>query len=207
MSNKKIESLTSSQLVPIDVREKDFQKLMNIYEMAMIQVKEDLEGVQNSLNNFYQYDVISNISCRVKTPDSIIKKMKKKQYNLNYKSLIENIDDIAGIRIVCLFKNDIPKVIEIIREDPNLEILEEKDYIKYPKKVGIQDIILLHKHQSILVMLLPMLRQRFKLEQWQWTFGQVQSTRLNIKQNKDFLKQILKKWLDMPKLLINLMIE
>ena len=122
--------------MPIDVKENDFQKLMNIYEMAMNKVKNDLEDVKKSLNNFYQYDVINNINCRIKTPDSIIKKMKRKQYGLNYKNLIENINDIAGIRIVCPFKSDIQKVVEIIEEDPNLEILEEKDYIKAHKKSG-----------------------------------------------------------------------
>lgn len=128
--------LTSNQLVPIDVKEKDFHKLMNIYEMAMVQVKNDLEDVKNCLNNFYDYDVINNINCRIKTPESIIKKMKKKQYNLNYKSLIENVNDIAGIRVVCPFKSDIPKVVEIIEENPHIDIIEEKDYISYPKKSG-----------------------------------------------------------------------
>lgn len=134
--NNDIESLTTNQLIPIDVKEQDFQKLMSIYEMAMLQVKDDLEGVKTNLNEFYQYDVINNINCRIKTPDSIIKKMEKKQYNLNYKNLIENIDDVAGIRIVCPFKSDIPKVVEIIEEDPNLEVIEEKDYISAPKKSG-----------------------------------------------------------------------
>lgn len=104
--------------------------------MAMVQVKDDLETVKTSLKNFYEYDVINNINCRIKTPDSIINKMKRKQYNLNYKSLIENVNDIAGIRVVCPFKSDIPKVIEVIEENPNLEILEEKDYINSPKKSG-----------------------------------------------------------------------
>lgn len=129
-------SLTPNQLIPIDVKEQDFQKLMNIYQMAMVQVKDNLEEVKTNLNSYYNYDVINNINCRIKTPDSIINKMKKKQYSLNYKNLIENIDDIAGIRIVCPFKNDIQKVVEIIQEDPNLEILQEKDYIHNPKKSG-----------------------------------------------------------------------
>ena len=62
--------------------------------------------------------------------------MKRKQYDLNYKNLIENVDDIAGIRVVCPFKSDIPKVVEILEENPNLEILQKKDYITKPKKSG-----------------------------------------------------------------------
>ncbi len=128
--------MTNNQLVPIDVKEKEFKKIMNIYEMAMVQVKKDLEDVKVGLRDYYDYDVINNINCRIKTPESIINKMTKKNYNLNYKNLIENINDIAGIRVVCPFKNDIPKVIEIIEENPNLEIIEKKDYLNSPKKSG-----------------------------------------------------------------------
>lgn len=128
--------ITSNQLVPINVKEQEFQKIMRIYEMAMEQVKHNLKDVQDDLSNFYQYDVINNINCRIKTPNSIIKKMKRKHYDLNYKNLIENVEDIAGIRVVCPFKSDITKVVEIIKENPNLEILQEKDYISSPKKSG-----------------------------------------------------------------------
>lgn len=131
-----VPTLASNQLVPINVKEQEFQKIMRIYEMAMVQVRDDLEDIKNNLSNNYQYDVINNINCRIKTPDSIIKKMKRKQYDLNYKNLIENVDDIAGIRVVCPFKSDIPKVVEILEENPNLEILQKKDYITKPKKSG-----------------------------------------------------------------------
>ena len=131
-----VPTLTSNQLVPINVKEQEFQKIMRIYEMAMVQVRDDLEDIKDNLSNNYQYDVINNINCRIKTPDSIIKKMKRKQFDLNYKNLIENVDDIAGIRVVCPFKSDIPKVVEILEENPNLEILQKKDYITKPKKSG-----------------------------------------------------------------------
>ena len=131
-----VPTLASNQLVPINVKEQEFQKIMRIYEMAMVQVRDDLEDIKDNLCNSYQYDVINNINCRIKTPDSIIKKMKRKQYDLNYKNLIENVDDIAGIRVVCPFKSDIPKVVKILEENPNLEILQKKDYITKPKKSG-----------------------------------------------------------------------
>ena len=62
--------------------------------------------------------------------------MKRKQYDLNYKNLIENVEDIAGIRVVCPFKSDINKVVDLLEKDPNLEILQRKDYISKPKKSG-----------------------------------------------------------------------
>ena len=109
---------------------------MLIYEKAMTQAKEELEGFKASLKEIYNYDVISNIESRIKTPDSIVKKMKKKNYDLNYEELIRNINDVAGIRIVCPFKTDIFKIKEIIEKNSNLEVLEIKDYVNTPKKSG-----------------------------------------------------------------------
>ena len=136
MENKTQENLKLLSLVPIDVQEKKFQTLMLIYEKAMIQAKEELEGFIASLYVFYKYDVISNIESRIKTPDSIVKKMKKKNYDLNYEELIKNINDVAGIRIICPFKTDIFKIKEVIERNSNLEILELKDYVNTPKKSG-----------------------------------------------------------------------
>lgn len=136
MEKQNQENLKLLSLVPIDVQEKKFQTLMLIYEKAMIQSKEELEGFKASLKEIYNYDVISNIESRIKTPDSIVKKMKKKNYDLNYEELIKNINDVAGIRIVCPFKTDIFKIKEVIEKNSNLEILEVKDYVNTPKKSG-----------------------------------------------------------------------
>ena len=136
MENKTQENLKLLSLVPIDVQEKKFQTLMLIYEKAMIQAKEELEGFKTNLKEIYNYDVISNIESRIKTPDSIVKKMKKKNYDLNYEELIRNINDVAGIRIVCPFKTDIFKIKNVIEKNSNLEILEVKDYVNTPKKSG-----------------------------------------------------------------------
>ena len=136
MEKQNQENLKLLSLVPIDVQEKKFQTLMLIYEKAMIQAKEELEGFKTNLKEIYNYDVISNIESRIKTPDSIVKKMKKKNYDLNYEELIKNINDVAGIRIVCPFKTDIFKIKEVIEKNSNLEILEVKDYVNTPKKSG-----------------------------------------------------------------------
>lgn len=143
INESKKESLNILSLVPVDVEEKKFKTLMLIYEKAMVQVKEELEGFKISLKEFYNYDVINNIDCRIKTPDSIVNKMKKKNYDLNYKELISNVNDVAGIRIVCPFKTDVQKIRDIIEKNSNIEIIEVKDYINKPKKSGYSGIHLI----------------------------------------------------------------
>ncbi len=139
MSNELKESSTAIsglQMIPIDIKQQEFKKLMSIYEKALDKTKDELEEIQTSLNKVYKYNVINNIECRIKTPDSIINKMKRKNYELNYKALISNINDIAGIRIVCPFKTDIPKIKEVIEKSSAIDVLEVKDYMNAPKKSG-----------------------------------------------------------------------
>ena len=72
----------------------------------------------------------------MKRTDSIINKMKKKGYELTYKEMIEKINDIAGVRIICQLKDDIFKIRELIEKIPGVVIDKEKDYVTYPKESG-----------------------------------------------------------------------
>lgn len=118
------------------MQNKDFEKLMGIYDQARGQLTFQLEMLKEALKQYCKYDVINNITSRIKSPESIINKMKKKNYDINYQNLIENINDIAGIRVICTFKDDIERVKQLIRRMQTIEILNEKDYIKKPKKSG-----------------------------------------------------------------------
>lgn len=123
-------------LMPINIKDREFARFIEIYKCANEKLLEKLSDIKNEINETYGYDIISNITSRIKTPQSIINKMKKKHYEINYKNLVQNIDDIAGIRIICPFQNDIFAVKNIIEEMENVRVIEEKDYIEHPKKSG-----------------------------------------------------------------------
>ncbi|MCI9177138.1 MAG: GTP pyrophosphokinase family protein [Clostridia bacterium] len=109
---------------------------MNIYQKAQNQVLEELIKIKEAINKIYGYEAIHSIASRIKTPNSIVRKMKKKNYSLTYKNLIEKINDIAGIRIICPLKNDIYHVVDIIEQMPNIKIIKKKDYVSKPKESG-----------------------------------------------------------------------
>lgn len=122
--------------MPIDLKAKEFNIIMSIYDKAKDQVLQELIQIKEKFKELYGYDIINNITSRLKAPNSIINKMKKKKYKLNYKNLVENINDIAGIRVICPLKDDIYKVIDVIDKIPNIKILKCKNYMKKPKKSG-----------------------------------------------------------------------
>ena len=114
----------------------NFEKLMIIYGVALEKVRGILLTLQEKTNKNSEYDVITNVFCRIKSPDSIIDKMIKKGYPLTYESLVENINDIAGLRIVCVSEKDAYKIAKEISKIEEINIIKKKDYIKKPKKSG-----------------------------------------------------------------------
>ena len=120
------------------VEEKDvtFQKLMFIYKMAIKELETKIDIFKQEFKTFYDYDLVDHVNTRIKSPKSIIQKMKKKECKLTYKDMIENINDIAGIRVVCPLQKDIYSIKNLIQNVPGIETLKEKDYITHPKESG-----------------------------------------------------------------------
>ena len=92
---------------------------------------------------YKEINLIDHVKYRIKSPKSIINKKKKKNYELNYNELIEKVNDIAGIRIVCPFQENVYIVRELLHENSNIRILNEKDYIQSPKKSGYSSLHLI----------------------------------------------------------------
>lgn len=143
MKNKKQESRNLVEMKnfldynkKINKEDNTFQKLMIIYKMAIKELNTKVEIIKEEYKLFYNYDLIDHINFRIKEPDSIIKKMKNKECKLTYKEMIENINDIAGIRIVCLLKKDIFSIKNLLQKLPGVRTIKEKDYVTNPKKSG-----------------------------------------------------------------------
>lgn len=114
----------------------EFEKIMNLYEKGMNQLVEEFNKIKELLNMYYRENTVINVSSRLKSLESITSKMKKKGYKLEVNTMIEKIHDIAGIRIVCNYKDDIYIIKDIISNMKNVKIIKEKDYIKNVKKSG-----------------------------------------------------------------------
>ena len=131
-----IENFLENKEQALDVREELFDKLMFFYKSALAQLTTQMNILKDEFKVMYNYDLIDHIDTRIKEPKSIIKKMEKKQYEKTYINLIEKINDIAGMRIVCTIKDDIFFIKELIKKTPEINVLKEKDYITNPKASG-----------------------------------------------------------------------
>ena len=117
--------------------EKDsFETAMFIYQSALIQMNSRVEVLNRELNHVYSYNPIEYVKTRLKTPESIMKKLKKNGHQVSIDDMVENVNDIAGLRITCSFFTEIYFVADMIARQDNLSVLSIKDYISRPKESG-----------------------------------------------------------------------
>ena len=117
--------------------EKDaFATVMFVYQSALIQMRSRIDVLNNELSQVYSYNPIEYVKTRLKTPESIMQKLRKQGHSFNVNDLIEYIHDIAGIRITCSFFSEVYFLSDMIAKQDNLEVLSIKDYIKNPKESG-----------------------------------------------------------------------
>ena len=110
--------------------------VMLLYESAIKKFRTKVEILNDEFQQVHQYNPIEYIKTRVKTPESIVKKLKKNGYDISIPNMIEHCNDIAGVRIVCSFTSDIYQIAEMIGRQADVTVVSIKDYIKNPKASG-----------------------------------------------------------------------
>lgn len=140
-------SLTVKNLERLDNREfnsKEKQVIENllrnslVYGAALKVVQTKIEILREDFRRSKAYNPIEHIKMRIKQPSSILKKAYMRKIEITEDSIVENINDLAGIRVVCTFKSDIYDIVDIIKKSKDLRIINIKDYIKNPKPSGYQ---------------------------------------------------------------------
>ena len=114
----------------------EYYRLVRPYEDAMSMLLIRIRVLGHSLYNKEEEQLYHTIQSRIKTKDSIENKLKKKNLEASEKNAKDYLRDIAGIRIICLFLEDIYTLVELLTRQSELVFIKEKDYIKSPKKNG-----------------------------------------------------------------------
>ena len=109
---------------------------MLIYNSALKEMGTKVEILNDEFQHVHQYNPIEYVKTRLKTPESIVKKLKRYGYEDFIQNMIEYCNDIAGIRIVCSFTSDIYRLADMIGKQNDITVISIKDYIKNPKPSG-----------------------------------------------------------------------
>ncbi|MCI8432593.1 MAG: GTP pyrophosphokinase family protein [Lachnospiraceae bacterium] len=106
------------------------------YSAALRQIETRMEILNDEFQHVHQYNPIEHIKARIKTPESIVKKLKRNGYESTIDNMVKYINDIAGIRIICSFTSDIYRIAEMICKQKDIKVVARKDYITFPKASG-----------------------------------------------------------------------
>mgnify|MGYP000639337119 CR=1 FL=1 len=113
-----------------------WQEVILVYNAALKQINTKLEILNDEFQHVHQYNPIEHIKSRIKTSESIVKKLKRYGYESTIDNMVNYVNDIAGIRIVCSFTSDIYRMAEMIGKQNDLTVVSVKDYIRHPKESG-----------------------------------------------------------------------
>ena len=129
LSNVDNENLLISELQP-------FVELFMHYECAMLEIETKLNVFDKEFSLRGDSNPIESISTRLKSPISLMNKLQRYNLTFDIETIKNNIYDVAGVRVICSFKNDVYKLVEALKQQHDLTVIEEKDYIKNHKDNG-----------------------------------------------------------------------
>lgn len=136
----KLKNKFIDQLDGLDVAADEFKMLMTYYECAILEIRTKLDVLNNEFKANKLRNPIETIKSRIKSPSSIMEKLERKGYEMTVESIKNNLDDVAGIRVICAFVDDIYKVSEMLTKQDDIKVISQKDYIKNPKKNGYRSL-------------------------------------------------------------------
>ena len=113
-----------------------WKSTMFLYSSALKSINTKIEILNNEFIQLYNYTPIEHVTSRLKTPESIVKKLKNDGVDVTIENMVEHLNDIAGIRIICSFMSDIYPIADMIAKQADITVLHVKDYIRSPKTNG-----------------------------------------------------------------------
>ena len=120
-----------------------YKVLMAYYRCAMMEVETKFRVLSENLSLEDDRNPIEAIKTRMKTPESIANKLRSRNLPLTVESIEENLNDIAGVRVICGFPGDIYRLAEAFLRQDDVELIERKDYIENPKRNGYRSLHLI----------------------------------------------------------------
>ena len=113
-----------------------WKTIMFLYNAALKEVETKLEILNEEFKHVHRYNPIEYIKTRIKSPESIVKKLKRNGHETSIENMVRYVNDIAGVRLICSFTSDIYRLAEMIGNQSDLKVLSIKDYIKNQKNSG-----------------------------------------------------------------------
>ena len=117
-----------------------FVELDHLYSSALKEISTKLDILDDNFNHIYKHNPIHHMERRVKEMTSLVKKLQRKGLTIDAETAKANILDIAGIRVVCNYLEDIYVIEKLLLKQEDVKLLKRKDYIEHPKENGYRSL-------------------------------------------------------------------
>lgn len=118
----------------------EFLTLQQIYEAGIKEVKTKLEILDDEFKIKHDHNPIHHMEYRLKSVKSILGKLEKRGLDVTLQSIILNLTDIAGVRVICNYVSDVYKIADMLIKQNDIKLIKKKDYIKHPKENGYRSL-------------------------------------------------------------------
>ncbi len=115
---------------------KSWKEVQILYSSALKEIATRIEILNDEFQEVHRYNPIEHVKQRIKTSESIVKKLRAHGYEPTIENMIRYVNDIAGIRVICSFTSDIYRIAEMIGKQNDIKVVAVKDYILHPKSSG-----------------------------------------------------------------------
>lgn len=140
---KEIVSDPFTALVPnTDITDtlQEFMALQQLYDAGIKEVRTKLEILDDEFKIKHDHNPIHHMEYRLKSVNSILGKLEKRGLEVSLDSIVTNLTDIAGVRVICNYVSDVYKIADLLIKQSDIKLIAKKDYIKHPKKNGYRSL-------------------------------------------------------------------
>ncbi len=135
--------ISDDMLASIQRNTREFSRLMAYYRCALMEIETKFNVLNEEFSLQHDRNPISSIKGRLKSLPSIQEKLRRKNLPLSISSIEENLNDVAGVRVVCSFAEDVTTLAEALLKQDDIALIERKDYIAHPKANGYRSLHLI----------------------------------------------------------------
>ncbi|HIU61352.1 MAG TPA: GTP pyrophosphokinase family protein, partial [Candidatus Coproplasma excrementigallinarum] len=131
-----ISTIASGDVAHVRDALEKFRRLMSYYRCAIMEVETKFRVLDEQFSSRHERNPIDTIKTRLKSPESILEKLERRGYEKSISSIERNLNDVAGVRVICPFKDDIYMLADCLLQQDDVRLIVAKDYIKNPKPNG-----------------------------------------------------------------------
>ncbi|MBQ9991855.1 MAG: GTP pyrophosphokinase family protein [Firmicutes bacterium] len=143
IQNAELTKADMDMVASLKAKSAEYAKIMAYYKCAIMEIETKFNVLDQEFTLQYDRNPINSVKSRLKSPESIAKKLQRKGLPVNLESVEGELNDIAGVRVVCSFRDDVYMLAEALLSQDDITLIEKKDYIENPKPNGYRSLHLI----------------------------------------------------------------